>query len=106
MPYSSADKWRVFLAYRTVFTGPYAQIRKSKKVREVIEQHKASFKPLIKDFEFNKVVNIVKTLLDQRVFESKLKAKIVFPSSSKPHQPAMSNRTSRKMMLLGPQQKL
>jgi hypothetical protein len=79
MAYSSADGRRVFLAYRTVFTGPHAQIRKSKKVREVIEQHGGSFQPLIKDFGFDKVVDIVKTLLDQRVFESELKAKIAFP---------------------------
>jgi hypothetical protein len=79
MAYSSADKRRVFLAYRTVFTGPNSHIRKSKKVREVIQQHRKSFEPLIKDFGFNKVVDIVKALLDQRVFESELKAKITFP---------------------------
>jgi Zn-dependent M16 (insulinase) family peptidase len=79
MAYSSVDGRRVFLAYRTVFTGPHAQIRKSKKVREVIEQHKESFKSLIRDFGFEKVADIVKTLLDQRVFESELKAKIAFP---------------------------
>jgi len=79
MVYSSVDGRRIFLAYRTVFTGPHAQIRKSKKVREVIEQHKGSFKPLIRDFGFDKVADIVKTLLDQRVFESELKAKIAFP---------------------------
>lgn len=79
MAYSSADGRRVFLAYRTVFTGPHAQIRKSKKVREVIEQHRGSFQTLIRDFGFDKVADIVKTLLDQRVFESELKAKIAFP---------------------------
>jgi hypothetical protein len=79
MAYLSADKRRVFLAYRTVFTGPNAHIRKSKKVQEVIQQHRQSFELLIKDFGFNKVVDIVKALLDQRVFESELKAKIVFP---------------------------
>ena len=62
-----------------MFTGPQAHIRKSKKVREVIEQHRQSFKPLIKDFGFDKVADIVKTLLDHRVFESELKAKIAFP---------------------------
>ncbi|KAH9213623.1 hypothetical protein DL95DRAFT_447010 [Leptodontidium sp. 2 PMI_412] len=76
---SSADRRRVFLAYRTVFTGPHVHIRKSKKVREVIEQHQGSFQPLLRDFGFDKVVEIVKTLLDQRVFESELKAKIAFP---------------------------
>jgi hypothetical protein len=79
MAHPPADARRVFLAYRTVFTGPHAQIRKSKKVREVIEQHSASFQPLLKDFGFDQVADIVKNLLDQRVFESELKAKIAFP---------------------------
>ena len=79
MANSLADSRRVFLAYRTVFTGPQAHIRRSKKIREVIEQHESSFKPLIKDFGLNKVVDIVKALLDQRVFESELKAKVAFP---------------------------
>jgi hypothetical protein len=34
---------------------------------------------LIRDFGFDKVADIVKTLLDQRVVESELKAKIAFP---------------------------
>jgi hypothetical protein len=64
MAYSSADGRRVFLAYRIIFTGPHAHIRKSKKVREVIEQYKGSFQPLIRDFGFDKVANIIKTLLN------------------------------------------
>jgi hypothetical protein len=79
MTYSAAERRRVFLAYRTVFTGPQAQIRKSKKVREVLQQHKGSFKSLINDLGFEKVIDIVKALLDERVFESELKAKIAFP---------------------------
>jgi hypothetical protein len=79
MAHSSADRRRVFLAYRTVFTGPQAHIRRTKKVREVIEQHESSFQPLIKDFGLSKVIDIVKALLDQCVFESELKAKVTFP---------------------------
>jgi predicted KAP-like P-loop ATPase len=60
-------------------TGPNAQIRKSKKVRDVIKQHRESFKPLIGDFGFHKVADIVKALLDQRVFQYEMKAKIAFP---------------------------
>jgi hypothetical protein len=45
----------------------------------VIEQYRGSFQSVIKDFGFNKVADIVKTLLDQRVFESKLKVKVAFP---------------------------
>ena len=79
MVHSSADKRRVFPPTVRYLPVPKAHIRKSKKVREVIEQHRISFKPLIKDFGLNKVVDIVKILLGQRVFESELKAKIAFP---------------------------
>ncbi|PQE27762.1 ubiquinol-cytochrome-c reductase cytochrome c1 protein [Rutstroemia sp. NJR-2017a BVV2] len=79
MAHSLADRRRVFLAYRTVFTGPQAHIRKSKKVREVIEHHRTSFQQLITDVGFDKVVDIVKVLLDQCIFESELKAKNAFP---------------------------
>jgi hypothetical protein len=50
MQYSSADKRRVYLAYRTVFAGPNAQLRKHKKVREVIQARQNAFRPLINDF--------------------------------------------------------
>jgi hypothetical protein len=79
MSHSAADNRRVFLAYRTLFTGPEAQIRKSTKVRKIVTKHQGSFHPLIRDLGLPKIVEIVKILLDQQVFESELKAKIVFP---------------------------
>lgn len=77
--HSSADKRRVYLAFRTVFTGPNAQLRKPKKVCEVIEVRKHVFRPLIKDFGLEKVIEIVIILLNSRIFESELKAKVTFP---------------------------
>jgi hypothetical protein len=78
MSYTPAERRRVFLAYRTVFNGTNAHIRKIKKVREVVQSHK-SFEPLIRDLDFDKVVDVVKSLLDQSIFESELQAKITFP---------------------------
>jgi hypothetical protein len=79
MAHSSAERRRVFLAYRTVFTGQYAQIRKPKRIKEIVQQHRRSFGSLTEDFGLDKVVDIIKVLLDQCVFESELKAKIAFP---------------------------
>jgi len=62
-----------------VFAGPNAQLRKHKKVREVIEVHQHNFKPLIKDLGFEKVFDTVIFLLNGRIFQSELKAKITFP---------------------------
>jgi hypothetical protein len=77
--YPSADKRRVYLAYRTVFAGPNALLRKSKKVREVIEVRQHVFRPLIKDFGLEKIIEIVIILLNGQVFQSELKAKTAFP---------------------------
>lgn len=79
MSYTPAERRRVFLAYRTVFNGTNAHIRKIKKVREVVQSHNKSFEPLIRDLDFDKVVDVVKSLLDQSIFESELQAKITFP---------------------------
>ena len=81
MSYSARDQQRVFLVYRTVFAGPSALIRKAKKVREVVQQHryKPAFQPIVHDFGFEKVCEIVKLLLEEQIFESALKAKIAFP---------------------------
>jgi hypothetical protein len=49
---------------------------------------------------FDKVADIVKALLDQRVFESELKAKIAFPELL--HQHAMFDVTRQKVMLRCP----
>jgi hypothetical protein len=67
--YSSADKRRVYLAYRTVFAGPNAQLRKHKKVREVILARQNAFRPLINDFGLEKIIKIVIILLNGRIKE-------------------------------------
>lgn len=54
-------------------------LRKSKKVREVVEKHKSSFQPLIKEFGNDKVIGILKELLAGRIFQSELRAKVEFP---------------------------
>jgi len=79
MAQSSADQRRVFLAYRTVFSEANAQLRKAKKVREVVEQHRHSFEPLMKDFGVEKITEIIHQLLKALIFESELKSKIAFP---------------------------
>jgi hypothetical protein len=47
-----------------VFAGLKAQLRKHKKVPEVIEARQNAFRPLIKDFGLEKVIEIVITLLN------------------------------------------
>ncbi|RYP05984.1 hypothetical protein DL764_003444 [Monosporascus ibericus] len=73
------DKRRVYLACRGVFTGDKAHIRQLKKVRKAVQQHKASLRSLIQDLGGEKTIEAVRDLLERRIFESELRAKIEFP---------------------------
>ncbi|RYP90803.1 hypothetical protein DL770_003064 [Monosporascus sp. CRB-9-2] len=79
MAQQPVDKRRVYLACRGVFTGDKAHIRQLKKVRKVVEQHKASLRTLIQDLGEEKTIEAVRDLLERRIFESELRAKIEFP---------------------------
>ena len=72
---------RIFLAYRTIFEGQTAQIRRLKKIEDVVDtQQRPSSRNLLQNLGKKKVVGILKTLLERRVFESELQAKLAFPN--------------------------
>ncbi|KFZ19307.1 hypothetical protein V502_03720, partial [Pseudogymnoascus sp. VKM F-4520 (FW-2644)] len=79
MSHSTAENRRVFLAYRSLFSGDNANLRQAKKIRKLLKEHSSSFGALIKDFGSPKTVDILKALLESRVFESDIQAKIAFP---------------------------
>ena len=63
MPRTPADRRRVYLACRTIFSGNKAQLRRPKKIRELVTTHRSSLGPLIRDFGDAKVIDILKGLL-------------------------------------------
>jgi len=79
MAHPLADNQRVYLTCRPIFAGNNAQLRKLKKIRELVDEHKSSISHLIKDFGAEKVVDILKSLLERGIFQSQVKAKIEFP---------------------------
>jgi hypothetical protein len=76
---STAESRRVFLTYRSLFSGDNANLRQAKKIRKLVNEHLSSFGVLIKNFGSAKTVDILKALLEFRVFESDIQAKIAFP---------------------------
>ncbi|KAI0178499.1 hypothetical protein GGR52DRAFT_578803 [Hypoxylon sp. FL1284] len=74
-----ADRRRVYLACRAIFAGDKAQLRRPKKVREEIEKRPWALGSLNRDLGIEKVVEILRDLLERRVFESELRAKVEFP---------------------------
>ncbi|KAI2465171.1 hypothetical protein F4781DRAFT_425003 [Annulohypoxylon bovei var. microspora] len=79
MPYEIVDQRRVYLACRAIFVGDKALLRRPKKVREEIAKRPWALGSLTHDLGTEKVVEILRDLLERRVFESELKAKIEFP---------------------------
>ena len=69
----------IFLSCRSVFTGQNAQVRRPKKVRELLQQHESSIRPLMNRYPLDTVADIARNLLERRVFESNMWAKIEFP---------------------------
>ncbi|KAI1375489.1 hypothetical protein F4677DRAFT_423017 [Hypoxylon crocopeplum] len=79
MMHQIADKRRVYLTCRAIFAGDKALLRRQKKVREEVEKRPYALGSLTHDLGIEKVVEILRDLLERRVFESELKAKVEFP---------------------------
>jgi hypothetical protein len=75
------DERLVYLALKGVFKGADAQIRKAKKVHELVQrhQHEDDIINLLKEHNIENLCSVAKILLEQQIFESTLKAQIRFP---------------------------
>jgi hypothetical protein len=71
----------VYLALKNTFKGAEAQVRKTRKVRELItkKQHNVDVRNLMREHSLINVCNVAIALLQQQIFASTLKAKIRCP---------------------------
>ncbi|KAK1719374.1 hypothetical protein CaCOL14_006065 [Colletotrichum acutatum] len=90
MAYKNADLERVYCTCRAIFSGNDALLRRKKKVKEVLIKNTTTVKPLFISFGEQKTILMSQHLLECRVFESDLRAKVMFPSlfQSTPQQDA------------------
>lgn len=79
MAISIQDQQRIFLAYRALFAGQNAQVRQAKTIRKILISSKTLSSPLVQKLGLDKVVSVLKELLQRKVFSSELKAKLAFP---------------------------
>ena len=79
MVVSIGNQQRIFLVYRDLFEGQNAQIRQSKAIGKILKSSKASSSPLVRSLGFDKVLSVLKGLLEENIFFSELKAKLAFP---------------------------
>lgn len=81
MQNNAPDERLVYWALKHVFKGKDAEVRNSKPIRKHVEKHKddESVKALIAEHNIDNVCKAAKSLLEQKVFESTIRAKIRFP---------------------------
>ena len=81
MSKTTPDERLVYLALKNTFKGADAQVRKAKKVRELVQkvQNNGDVRDLVQEHSFDNVCHVAKALLEHQIFESTLKAKIRFP---------------------------
>jgi hypothetical protein len=72
-----ADRERVFLTYREHFTGK--NVRKKKAIRKILLKHIPDSKASAGDAYINNTVSILKSLIEDRVFQSEEEASKHFP---------------------------
>ncbi|KAK1675199.1 hypothetical protein BDP55DRAFT_159999 [Colletotrichum godetiae] len=90
MSYNKADLERVYSTCRAIFSGVDAQLRKKKKVKEVLIKNRVAVRSLFLNYGEEKTTLMAQQLLETRVFESDLRAKVMFPNlfQSTPQQDA------------------
>lgn len=81
LPSSIPDERLVYLALRNLIKGDDARIRRAKKVRNFIskQQDHAEIKRLIQKHTLDNLCETAKKLLQDRIFESSLQARLRFP---------------------------
>lgn len=82
----------VYLHCASVFKGDRAQIRKLKKVTEVLTRYRKSIKTLTNEFSLATIAPVAKALLDREVFASEARAKLHFPELFQPSETQEAER--------------
>lgn len=88
------DQRLVYLHCSPIFKGANAQIRKQKKVTQVLCQHKQSIKILTNEFPLEAIATVAKGLLDEQIFESLPRAQLHFPELFQPSETQEAERES------------
>ncbi|KAF6831256.1 ubiquinol-cytochrome-c reductase cytochrome c1 [Colletotrichum musicola] len=80
MTYTTDERQRVYTTCRAIFSGNAALLRRPKTVRkELVKNRKGALANLFQAFGEVKLTEIARQLLESRIFESDLRAKVEFP---------------------------
>ncbi|KAF6832896.1 ubiquinol-cytochrome-c reductase cytochrome c1 [Colletotrichum plurivorum] len=79
MTYTKDERQRVYTTCRAIFSGNAALLRRQKTVRKELVKNRKALVNLFQVFGKVKLTDIARQLLESRIFESDLRAKVEFP---------------------------
>ena len=88
----SPDGRLVYLHCSSIFRGANAQVRKLKKIVQLLQQHKASIEILTREFSLPAIAAVVKELLEDQIFESLSRARLRYPELFQPSETREAER--------------
>ena len=88
------DKKLVYLHCSPIFSGANAKVRRPKKIYQLLEQHKVSITIPPKYFTLPAIATVVKELLDEEIFESPPRAKLIYPELFQPSEAQEAERAA------------
>lgn len=90
----SPDQRLVYLHCSSIFSGAHAQVRKAKKISQLLTEHKASIKILTQEFTLPAIAAVAKELLEEKIFESLPRAKLRYPELFQPSETQEAERAA------------
>jgi hypothetical protein len=79
MVQNDPDERLIYLACQHIFRGSNSQVRKLKTVKGIIRQNELALTDILREYDIDRTSSVAKKLLESKVFDSTLKAKIRFP---------------------------
>ena len=90
----SPDGRLVYLHCSSIFSGANAQVRKAKKISQLLETHKASIKILTEEFSLPAIAAVAKKLQKKGIFASLPRAKLRYPELFQPSETQEAERAA------------
>ncbi|KAL9016618.1 MAG: hypothetical protein Q9185_006030 [Variospora sp. 1 TL-2023] len=96
----SPDRRLVYLHCSSIFSGANAQIRRAKKITQLLQKHKGAIKILTKEFSLPAVAAVAKELLEEGIFESLPRAKLRYPELFQPSETQEAERAASEVEVI------
>ena len=90
----------VYLHCSSIFSGADAQVRKAKKISQLLQKRKASIKVLTKEFTLPAIAAVAKQLLEEHIFESLPRARLRYPELFQPSETQEAERAASEAEVL------